>query len=154
MAGDSKIWIAALFMLVSFIFNAIKKKRQAEKEALGGQENEPQSSESSWGVNDLISQFEEKYGVETEPSKNQFVAEEIELEEEYSSEYLAEDLKTEPVSAYSVENATHSDFKRETKVKASDDEAYAKESSTQSLDLELDLRQMVISSTILERPEY
>lgn len=154
MAGDSKIWIAALFMLISFIFNAVKKKRQAEKEALGGQEEESQSNDTSWGVSDLISQFEEKYGVETEPLQNEFTSEEVILDEDYVSEYPREVPKKQPVSTYSEETASHSDLKQEKKKKKSENESYAIKPEFSSSDLELDLRQMVISSTILERPEY
>ena len=90
MAGDSKIWIAALFMLISFVFNAIKKKRKAEKEALEGQQEEVQNSDASWGVGDLISQFEEKYGVETEAKQSEFVTEDMEVKEDYVSENVDE----------------------------------------------------------------
>ncbi len=154
MAGDSKIWIAALFMLISFVFNAIKKKRKAEKEALEGQQEEVQNSDASWGVGDLISQFEEKYGVETEAKQNEFVTGDMEVKEDYVSEYTAEEVDKQSYEGYSEESASHSGITRDKNVKLSDDVSYQTDSASEDSELELDLRQMVISSTILDRPQY
>ena len=154
MAGDSKIWIAALFMLVSFLFNAIKKKRKAEQDALEGQEIEPQNSESSWGVEDLISQFEQKYGVETEVKQSEFISQEEEYVEDYNSEYVADELDVKPTVNYVEETDSHSAIKREKDTKLSDDTSYQTDSETDALNVGLDLRNLVISRAILERPQY
>ena len=154
MAGDSKIWIAALFMLISFIFNAIKKKRKAEKEALEGQEGEPQNSEISWGVEDLISQFEQKYGVETEEKRSEYVPQEEQYVENYTTEYIAEDVVVKPTNNYAEETDSHSAFTRDKDTRLSDDSSYQADTEMGGSDLDLDLRNLVISRTILERPQY
>jgi hypothetical protein len=154
MAGDSKIWIAALFMLVSFIFNAIKKKRKAEKEALEGQEVEPQNPNTSWGVEDLISQFEQKYGVETEPKHSGYHApNDTEMEDDIS-DYEDEKVIQNPAANNTEETNSHSAFTRDKNTKLSDDLSYQSDTETDVSKLNLDLRNLVISNTILERPKF
>jgi hypothetical protein len=149
MAADNKIWIMALFMLVSFVFNALKKKRQKQKdEARENVEESP--APAGFGLQDLISQFEQKYSLETDGvhDANRY-EEEIEMDVvDATPEYkMAEDPVNETLRKEPVDQPV-----KKQKAKTSDDPNFAIQAT--STDSEMDLKQMIISNTILNRPEY
>ena len=164
MFAESKIWMMALFFLASFIWKAIKKKRKAEKEARESGENvEPKTA--SWGINDLINQFEEQYGgkqqekvnVVDNPYENEPVDyyESNEGDVEQVNEYIADTPKNVTDPNYSEEEASHSAFAyasntQEKKVKERD--SYSEKLEEEAY--EVDLKQMIIHNAILERPQY
>jgi len=163
MFAESKIWMMALFFLASFIWKAIKKKRKAEKEAReSGENTEPETS--SWGINDLISQFEEQYGGQQKKVNvvdNAYANESVEYFDanentvERVNEFKADSPKSVTDPNYSEENASHSAFESASNTKDKKEEV--RDSYSLKLEeeaYEVDLKQMIIHNAILERPKF
>ncbi len=150
-AGDSKIWIWAVFLLISLVYNAWKKKTKKERES---NNSLPEGKETgSFGLEDLISQFEDQYGKESAdsvPKQMETVPEAIVPPVVVSEKPLKEPIVEVKRSVKSVPTP---------KAKASSkDKLYSlSNGNREELDeneVVLDLRQMIISQTILERPNY
>ena len=140
MASDNKIWIWGLFLLVSFIFNLLKKKnKEVENQEEGSSKD---GGSANLGLEELIRQFGEKYGAVTE-EEVPIVRDMENLKVEVSEE------KEVPVSRYS-ENINVSENKREVNSVEKNGVTNIEETQPE----ELDLKQMIISNTILKRPEY
>ena len=142
-------WFIIIAMLASFLYKLYKKNKEKQEESF--EQNSTENPSSSWGMEDLISEFQNKYGVETEP--NFEGQNELEQEESEWGSYEVQNeevIEQEPVVEYSSENADHHAF--ETDIEKQNIEAYEKEDDV--FDIEYDLRQMIISNTILTRPEY
>lgn len=130
--AETKIWVIALIMLISFVFNWLKKKRQ------GSEEIEEVEADGSWGINDIIQQFEDEFGAQ---KTEQYTEEPQVVFEEESVENVA------PKRDY--ENESHSAFEHVKKSPVVKDEVLEEQ-----IDVEYDLRQMIIHDTILNRPKY
>jgi len=136
-------------MLASFLYKAYKKNKEKQEESFDQKNAENPSS--SWGMDDLIAEFQNKFGVETEP--NFEVQNELEPEESEWGSYEVQNeevIEQEPVDNYSSENADHHAFEHD--IEKQNTSAYQKKDD--AIDLEYDLKQMIISNTILTRPEY
>ena len=144
MASDNKIWIMAFFMLASFLFKALKKKWKSEKELDGNQEPE---ANSSFGFNELLQQFEEKY---TAP-ESEYI--------DYSEKGITrvDELSlNQAITDVNVSKATEvvELVDREINpVKVSVNNHYDILDDEKQID-EINLEQMVIASAILDRPSY
>jgi hypothetical protein len=147
--AESKIWIMALFMLMSFLYKAYKKRNKAQKEAGDSFDSNSSEEEASWGINDLISQFEETYSGQKEVLVDQ----------------RAQKSPMETPIIDSAENVISENDKYEHSYRGNKEELEKKanratkkklenENAPEKLDLKLDLKQMIISQTILERPNF
>lgn len=132
--AETNIWVIAIIMLISFVFNWLKKKR-GDNEEIGEVE-----TDGTWGVNEIIQQFEEEFGAQkAQPHKEpQFI---------YEEEPVQEPVQ-EAVPERDYENESHSAFEH---VKKSHVEDVVSE---EQIDVEYDLKQMIIHDTILNRPKY
>ena len=144
MAADNKIWVIALFMIISFVFNWLKRKRQSEKSESFVNE-EPSDEGSSWGIGDIIDQFEVEYGnKKSKLSGNEGFAntvdksfkndtlESFEVEDKIDEKNNVSDTKRVKVDIYS---------EKEIELENEKDEMY-------------DLKEMVIHNAILNRPKF
>jgi len=129
--AETKIWVIALIMLISFVFNWLKKKRGENIES------EEAGVDGAWGINDIIQQFEDELGAHRE-----------ETPREPDMVYNDKPVK-EAVPERDYENESHSAFESvntKPKKKLTDQE--------DDVEVEYDLKQMIIHNTILNRPEY
>ena len=155
-AADSKIWIWVVFMVISFTYNAWKKKNKARQEEGSVDENLDQKTNPvDFGLEDLISQFEAQYGGKKKDSK----AEEIEKRvvnsevKSYDSQ-RARDFSESPLKSVKKQGVSNS-FERKTKKKVDKNSEINRETSGHSnQELDVDLRQMIIAQTVLERPKF
>jgi len=135
--------------LASFLYKLYKKNKEKQEEASEGERIEP--SQKSWGVEDLLSQFEQKYGVQQDSEYDQTLTNEAyDNEFEYSDfeKEIEEPVKTVSFDEnYSSESANHHAFSPKQSVPISSE---VEPDETDGIDL----RQMIISNTILTRPEY
>ena len=155
MAGDSKIWIMAFFLLASYVYKAIKKKNKQAESAGESITPEEESLATSWGLDGLIKEFEASYGASNtdenpvsgihEAQVNQEVHDyqEVEVAPVIQPKELPKEPKSVVDSAYSINDNEEKD-------------SYSRQdsSSDSNVGRDIDLREMVISKVILDRPEY
>ena len=149
-------WFIILFMLASFLYRIYKKNKE-NKEDLPVNDSQNQS-DNSWGFEDLISQFEQKYGVEEVPVQEQFETSSYQ-DDSYDMSSYDEEIPVEKPEElldqnYSSETANHHAFKVE------EEEEFEHNNYASTLDEDIsekgipNLEQMIISQTILERPDF
>lgn len=141
-------WFVIIFMLLSFLYR-LYKKGQDNKSGEKISEPKPENT-GSWGMEDLISQFEKKYGVENEENYSTVPSPSSQKDQYDYSEFKQgpEVLEPEKVEEeeYSVEKEDHH------ALKAHFEEGILAKSET--VPANFDLEQMVIGTVILNRPEY
>lgn len=152
-AGDSKIWVWAAFLLISFLYKAWKKKNKQQEE---GEDKETSGGTSmDFGLENLISQFEGKYSGNKKKASNTLDSNTTTIKKAAASEITASKghqtksrfdyAKTkEELDAYSRE-----DTKNPVTPKKSAGVVIEEEDA-----LDLDLKRMIVAQTILERPNY
>jgi len=155
MAGDSKIWIMAFFLLASYVYKAIKKKNKQAESAGESTPSDDESLSTSWGLDGLIKEFEASYGVSNadqnpvsgnnEAQVNQEVQnyQEVEVDPVIQPKELPKGPKSASDSAYSINENEEKDSYSHQNI-----------SSDSNVGCDIDLREMVISKVILDRPEY
>ena len=151
-AGDSKIWIMALFLLASYVYKAIKKKKERDKLVSENQDIEENAGESSWGMEELISEFEQSY----KASNSQDVFQEEVFEKEPVNSDSAPIAEVEPQiekKKVKVDSYTESEANAYGNTKAKGKKSEPTVMSTDTED-DFSLRDMVIGKVILDRPEY
>ena len=139
-------WFVIIFMVLSFVYRMYKKSKSGSDDS---QEQEPSNSgNNAWGIGDLISQFETDYGKDVGIEE-----EKIDLRETNNLVFDGPETVAESVDYFPTEKAS--------KNGRSFDENSIKEvepsspiSEKMEASYESDLEQMVISSAILNRPEY
>ncbi len=126
--AETKIWVIALFMLISFVFNWLKKKR-GDKEEI--------ESDGAWGINDIIRKFEEDFdGRKSEQHMDSRVV-------------FEEDSVKNIVPERDYANESHSAFEHIKKNRVNTVADLEEE-----VEAEYDLEQIIIHNTILNRPKY
>ncbi len=146
-------WIYIVGGIAYFLYNWYKKNQEREQEKILN--NNSEKEENSWGINDPISQFEEKYGVETaDVSLENAAVEKVVSNNDYSDyEKEISEEKVRQNDSFSEENVDHHAFDRnQEKKKASNQKNYTIE--ILQPENEFDLESMVIGSVVLNRPEY
>ena len=161
LAGDNKIWFYVLIMAVSFAYNVWKKKKKAQEvqeEQNTFDENHQKKEESvNFGLEDLISQFEEQYSStnkEHQPEKveRRVLHSEVKTHE---PQRVKETHQSKPRFTEVQDVSSHTQNK--TGKKSDLGKKKEMESTTlahENNELEMDLRQMIISKIILERPQH
>lgn len=151
-AGDSKIWVWAAFLLISFLYKAWKKKNKQQEE---GEDKETSGGASmDFGLENLISQFEGKYSgnknkaTHTVDSSNTTIkktaASEVTASKGHQTKGRFDYAKTKE----GLEGSSMEDPK--TLVKPDKSEGVVIEEDA----LDLDLKRMIVAQTILERPNF
>ena len=153
-AGDSKIWIMALFLLASYVYKAVKKKREQEKGVSEPSVEEEGSAESSWGMDDLIQEFEDSYGSNKSDKEPLIEQPELTTVADPSYNESSQRYKNPYGKEETVWDASKSALKQEksTSVKTRSKSQVYEGVTVDETDY--DLREMVISKVILDRPEY
>lgn len=145
MAADNKIWVIALFMLISFVFNWLKKKRQQQSvDSEGFDGDESIDKGDSWGISDIIEQFEVEYngGQSKQSSDNGFVTPVNELENDKSNPTVKDRAKEVVVDDEVLKTVRPNAYKNQ--------EGEDPEGENRNYDL----KEMIISTTILNRPDF
>jgi hypothetical protein len=145
MAADNKIWVIALFMLISFVFNWLKKKRQSKNSDSFNDENLKEKSNIPWGITNIIDQFEVEYGNVQKKAP-------VNIDYIDSESLLVEDVEEVVVKTNEKESKTN---KVDVSKKKSFD-AYANDGREIIFedDEVLDLKEMIIHNAILNRPDF
>lgn len=158
-AADNKIWIWVVFMIISFAYNAWKKKNKARKEEVDSYDESENvnTTPGNFGLEDLISQFEEQYSSskkepQLEKAEKRVLNSELKTHE---PQRVKETRKSPPRFTTNQEVPKPAQNKTERKsnlgkMKEMKPTTFEHENN----DLEVDLRQMIISQTVLERPKY
>lgn len=139
-----------------FLFTIYKKNKESQQEVpINNSDNQ---ENDSWGMDDLISQFEQKYGVEKESVQDAYNPDSYQSDSYDVTQYDEKIPVQEPEELnspeYSSENADHHAFgKGASKKSETGDYRNALEDDKRHLELP-NLEQMIISKTILERPDY
>ena len=146
MAGDNKMWIMILFMVISFVFKFLKKKR---KESTENSESIDKTTTGgvSFGLNEMIREFEKKYmpvEPEIKPSKSYKVDKGEDLLEVGLNSTQNRFSKNESLGEEVLNTKLKKPFVGSVVDYSGDDKGQEG----------LDLKQMVISNAILERPTY
>jgi archaellum component FlaD/FlaE len=142
-AGSEGVWLYAIIGIASLIYKVWKKGQESKKEKDDGQSSS--SSNSSFGFDDLISQFEKKYNVQEEVSEKSTVTKNKAVKEQNM-----EIEKTAPPIANNFEKETpYYSESLNTRTKAKNKNIIEIEE-----ELEFDLEKMIVAKTILERPNF
>tara|TARA_R110002050_G_scaffold175846_1_gene308695 strand:+ start:9521 stop:9946 length:426 start_codon:yes stop_codon:yes gene_type:complete len=141
MAGDGKIWVAAIFMLISYVYRAYKKKNQQEEEEAGtGKTN------ASSGFADLLKQFQDS--MNPTPKTSPVFVDDYDVISDYSNETVSDNVVDEKPEVVDESFSTSSKTTSPSQAKPYD----IQEDS--AIKTELDLREMIIHQAILDRPTY
>lgn len=139
-------WFVIIFMVLSFVYRMYKKSKSGSDDS---QEQEPSNSgNNAWGIGDLISQFETDYGKDVGIEE-----EKIDFRDTNNLVFDSPETVAESVEYFPTEKASEKN--------RSFDENSKKEvepnfpiTEKMEASYEVDLEQIVISSAILNRPEY
>lgn len=157
-AADSKIWIWVVFMIISFAYNAWKKKNKARQEEESYEEDSASSNNPvDFGLEDLISQFEEQYGGGKKEPKVEKVEKRVVQSEVKTHEPQRVRETAQPTSRFSKNEKAFKTPKNNPGKKSDltkKDKVERVNSDQNAANLDVDLRQMVIAQTVLERPKY
>ncbi|MGB0390708.1 MAG: hypothetical protein ACPGRC_02655 [Salibacteraceae bacterium] len=153
LAGSEGIWLYAIIGIASLIYKAWKKG-QEDKKSTSESSAEETSTGTSFGFEDLINQFEQKYGMQkdsvTEPqqinheTKVDYSFQEGRKEKETMTDQDVVDTAIEniPSGLSSAENTTDNSKVRDKNYKG----------ISPQREVDLDLEDLIIAKTILERP--
>lgn len=143
-------WFVIVFMLASFLYRIYKKNNENQKDSHVNESD--YQGNSSWGLNDLITQFEQKYGVNKDVS----------IHEQYNNRYEIstndEEIPVEKLDVvnkekYESETPNHHALPVDHDVVENKKCHYHVAKSFLENE-EYDLEQMIISQTILDRPDF
>lgn len=144
----------ALFLVASYVYKAIKKKKDQEKD-LGNEipVKKEETPENTWGLEGLIQEFEATYG--TAKPKVDPIIEQGELSWEDNA------LATEESDFIEYENSTSESDPQVDKMIVKEELKKTDASKSQvaynqvdEVKRDFDIREMVIGKIILDRPEY
>ena len=144
----------ALFLLASYVYKAIKKKRDQEKglgepPVMGGE-----SAKNPWGMDDLIQKFEESYGT-TNPIEEQIVEKpELAMVDDSLDDNYSGHIENPYSVSESNFNSPEPALKEETKKAVNTKFRPSAYDDDNEVEPEYDIREMIISKAILDRPEY
>lgn len=147
-AGNEGIWLYAVIGIASLLYKAWKKNQEKQ----GDTETSEKSSgaEVPFGLENLIQQFEEKYSQKVEPTPKK--SESVKSNKYDDNKIPASSVKVEaPDTPFLAEQNKQEEVLPEKKRVFHKDVNFEAETF---LDSEFDLKQMIISKTILDRPEY
>lgn len=147
LAGSEGIWLYAIIGIASLIYKAWKKNQEDKNN--GSEPEENVSPKTSFGFEDLIQQFEEKYGVQKEHES---------VDEPKVDEVVP--IVNEAIVSPKDDKMSESEIpdynqvqKNKTKV-APASGGYSDSFEEVEEDMEYDLKSMIIAKTILDRPQY
>ncbi|MFT6802382.1 MAG: hypothetical protein ACJA2N_001568 [Salibacteraceae bacterium] len=150
LAGSEGIWVYAAIGIASLLYKAWKKNQANTNETESPKQND--SGKTSFGFEELIQKFEQKYKAQTDYGK-EMQPEEVEVQnkEPISANFNTslnskKPAITEPIKAVQPKVEVKKDYS------GSKDRNFQIEVSEDRPDL--DLKQMIIANTILERPTY
>lgn len=158
---DKGTWFYIVIAGASILYNMYKKNLKKKKEQPSNQAPVSGNNKegNSWGLDDLISEFQQEYGVEPEAE----YAQEEPILQSQSARSSEEELSSKTEAHYSekqnekspkfVDNVDHTDMDVRKTQNAAFTTKKWKDPTNESMP-EIDLRQMVIHATILNRPEY
>lgn len=146
---DGKSWIYFVFLIIYTIYQVMKQRNKKQEEL---PPSEPRSSSPDKGLEDLIAEFNKAYGVET-------VENEVEIEPDPEPVMEVDPREKMPtgkpdISDYIVKEKSEPQTLHEKVLLKEKELKKSQEEKVEIENIPLDLKTLILSETILNRPKY